>query len=384
MGAPLQGATRDARDAQNRYWRRFLRLKLSGWPVNTNDLPGLPPTLTCFEAESLQRLPNYPLMALLPRSLRLSASLAATLPPHMTKVSINETFSTSTWPTMLTSSLTDLTMDFQNCIMLPSDLALLPRSLTRLSLSLSADLRWDDLSKAEMDVRAQDSSIWPSTLTPLKLAHCRLHPHDFLSMPRTLRSLQVGVVIHASTFDSSTLPPHLTRLCLTAELKGPLTFEGLLPPGLTSLAVRQASGGQCSVNSRAIESEFLPSLIELTASLPTANAFDESCNLSRHLQTLSAGCWPFHALRLLPSSLTSLTIRLLVFAPEYDSTQLNLSPHLPTSLTKLKFNMQLPSSFDITPFSLLTRLKHLDTPNDFGGTSIILRYLPRALKTLTI
>lgn len=310
------------------------------------------------------------------RTSKIDLSAAATLPPHRVTLNIKEAFSTSTWPSLLSPSMTKLTLKVQHSgVFLPSDIALLPRSLTHLSITLTKAWSYEQLESAKSVAEAQNSSLWPPTLTALKLSLVAISTRLISLMPRTLLSLRATIADSDGVFASNVLPPSLTQL-VTNTWPDILAFEGPLPRNLSSLKLL----GPTLMHASNVNSGLLPNIVELAASLPEDAIFSEAITLSRHLRSLLAIEWPLASFRLLPSTLTSLSVAEISVLPSQDDEPLDLSPFLPLSLTKLDFGLQETRSLAFTSFSQLTRLKHLKVESTF--TSGVLRHLPRTLNTL--
>lgn len=287
------------------------------------------------------------------------------------------------WPTLLPTGLTRLKLVGA---LLPSQLALLPRSITHLEIKMRSH-EWVHFENAyRMDSVVTDdgvldyASIWPSSLIHLS-SSVYSSENMFDVLPKGIKSLNLDCMEEEGPANVSQLPPHLTSLEITHDLEligsypSSLTKAKLVNIGqlanpsfsdtLTHLDFRNMNG-KCSTNLE-IFKEHAPAL-------------------SNGLLFLKLPVWRHDWFKDIPRSVTSLYIQALrnLTPPSIDDHTTDLFQDLPPNLTSLEMYHALPITFSSASFATLTRLRSLILTAGMSVKAGALSNLPRSMTNLHI
>ena len=345
-------------------------------PEGDVDYSWIPRSLKSFRFQGPSKFP----ISISPKSM-------STLPPFLEKLTVSATEETmlpedssagrlSYLPMCLTSLHLQLNFEARGIGFSERELRTLPRTLRKLYLDTD---RIDFESIALLG--PSRSLIWPPKLTvlnmavPMLISHLELLPSSIRTLVFNVRPDPPSVRYTAPiVIKSSTLPAALTDLHLVI-LNGDVEFKGKIPPGITHLGVLNYSRVPQTLCYETVRSSLPPVLTNLQANLSPASSIQDMSIALRYLTRLSTAFFRAKHFSLLSTSITSLSIVLLDFAPKSE-----LGLELPSSLTDLKIS-SCPHHETLGYISLrhLTRLKHLELPSQLSLRSIMMRHLPASL-----
>lgn len=302
---------------------------------------------------------------------------------------------------------------------LSTGIGLLPQTLTSMS-SVNFGASFSDQSSLMASNKKEIVALWPPTLRSMIFE--RLHQQVDLSfLPRSLQSLTFVEAPSTSrsqvSIDTKIFPPKLTTL----HIEHPDTFcqyrGDQFPRHLTSLTIIEVLGEKYGIPSGLNRSSFetFPdslTALNVTMDLPYfENAAQGPPRLPKHLESLSLNIWHREWTKLLPRSITALTIKQLHGSSKVtQSMTTDFLNQLPQGLVKLhvgKFGPPVVILRGFSPHDLLghahdeakdktsvvnftddcfAHLTHLrDLSIRFGlFSSAALRSLPRDMKNLEI
>lgn len=345
----------------------------------------------------------------IPRGLRIrklhigESPAIANLPPKVDALQIHQwmdykTLSTepsaSDWPSLLPRELKALILSCKSSsssTLFASNLALLPRTLTKLDLKKNRRVDWSNLGDAVKDDTPQSidlTSLWPPALTSLRLELPSCQSEVLGLLPRNLRELKVlirddGLSEKCLRLPVLALPPMLTSLQLDAKVAGVgFCLEGELPTSLITLKARNRRHTDFSGHSF----EALPTgLKDLFWQNSPASFADRLWSLPPTLTRLDTSYWPIDRLGALPRTLTH-------FSSCVGSSSLtpleaeNVFVELPPALVFLDLSQSGDPSqvlFSSLSFSRLLVLESLLISNNLGlFPACTLRHLSPCIQTL--
>lgn len=360
-------------------------LTLVGAPTNVGIVSALPPTLTSFTANKLFPLP---FMSKLPRSLtHMSLGTDKTFTPQATDeelddlsqapsglaiehlmVQLSDSRVAELLPKLPPSLLSlDLTAP-----LVPTDLLLLPRSLTVLDI--------EAINTSWLDHASELAAFWPPNLEKLATKCAQGNPQLIALLPRRIKRLALTLTgfRRPSVLHADELPPALEELRISAL--GELLINGVFPRTL------RAIDNWPELSSERAYAAALPASIEsIQLQLNIFNAENLSFP-TPNIKTLSLSSWNTSLLPkgILPDTLTTLTIHSLRRPPS-DSGK-KVFRLLPQSLTSLAIVRGFPSddsSFDLYA-NELPMLTHLKLGDDLTMPCYSIEHLPRSLTSLMV
>lgn len=300
----------------------------------------------------------------------------AYLPPHLKSVLIQVHPALLRMPE-LPIGLTTLHIDS----FVGAKIPLLSPSLTELAVHSFSDFPSLDKNNSAAN------PIWPSGLRSLQIG-AAIDASQIALLPRSLLALTLSLSPQPPenavvTLESGILPPLLSNLVFHfANGITKLNVNGALPPAITSLQILNRTQLELSVIST--QNLFIAGLHSFTARLNMDIHQSGLWRISETLRLINVEKWFFEDLKLLPSALTNLTVFELN-SDTKNGTQTPWKDVLPLSLKylaimKTQENISLP---DVDSFSHLSALRSMNlvTPH---LPSAIVRYLPPYLRALNI
>lgn len=334
-----------------------------------------------------------------------SPTIARTMPPHLLELKLDDSdiapFEDSNWIAEIPRTLTKLGIKRHTNAKRKVDFAsyahCLPPALT--SLTLLGDLgftrgafgNWSALS---------GNHFWPSNLQTLKLIDFWIKPSDIVTLPRTVKKLQLSVSSATTTSEHPRRPKLHTALLPSSMTALKLEWT---PEVAVELSLTKFNLLTCTLSFQGDEPIALPtssffaafpaSLVSLKAeniiaqsTLPPTNV----ASLLPSLRRLELQGADWESFEHIPRGVTCLRIQSLSgIASSPLLADGKLLQHLPTSLKTIEFGDQtigLPDDFELPTqhFDHLTFLQHLSITAALTESSSMLRNLPRGLRSLRL
>lgn len=284
------------------------------------------------------------------------------------------------WPARLPSGITQLKIDSD--ALTPHQVALLPRSITRLSLVLIHG--WENFTDPSHttlnDGALPDASTWPSSLSYLSLALQMTNP-SFDVLPRFIKALDIQCFRELEVPDVSRLPPHLTTL----DLQYGARLYGEFPASLTNVGLSQLR----SLRGTAFSDSLIDLDVGPTSSLSAVSLAvfsDMAPILVSSLQRLTLPSWRQSWFKDIPRGVTFLNIsELHPTSPIVDNHDIDIFEELPPNLTHFEVGNVVDYHMHLSGYSFatLTRLNTLVLRNTTVDADA-LSNLPRTMTRLQI